>query len=481
MQKESKYVFLWSDYQPDYTVETNIESLAKYPKIDWNEIDNIIEVSRDNRISTYHSKKDLENDRKRGKKILDNDYFKRLMGDMEKVYNDYQEMFGELRNIDYSKLSDKELYEWFIEMTDIWALIISYFRFSQAEGTHCLVEEIKKHVSDENASLLMLSPELDTINLEQIDWQKLVKKPFLEKIIVEHIYKYPWVVAVHFTYEDAIETLRQRYDYDKKHPSDKDIKKEKEELREKQEKVLGNNQELRRLTEISQRIALSRAEVKSCWAGTDWYMIPLFEEISKRTKEDIYNLQKYYLIKEIGDILFKGKKLDKKEFRQRDRCFVGLWKNGKSRYYSGDKAEEIAEKELGPLYKISATDELKGTPANSGKLSGIAHILHAGKVENVREVRKTFKKGEILITEMTQPNVMDVASKAGAIVTDEGGMLSHAAIISRELKIPCIVGTHFATILIKNGDEIEVDANKGIVRILKKKLRRLNGKKLYLG
>jgi pyruvate,water dikinase len=65
---------------------------------------------------------------------------------------------------------------------------------------------------------------------------------------------------------------------------------------------------------------------------------------------------------------------------------------------------------------------------------------------------------------MTQPNVMDIASKAAAIVTDEGGMLSHAAIISRELMIPCIVGTHYATRVLKDGDMVEVDANAGIVK-----------------
>lgn len=65
---------------------------------------------------------------------------------------------------------------------------------------------------------------------------------------------------------------------------------------------------------------------------------------------------------------------------------------------------------------------------------------------------------------MTQPTVIDIAAKAAALVTDEGGMLSHAAIISRELKIPCVVGTHTATSNFKDGDLIEVDADKGVVR-----------------
>ena len=66
-QNKSKYTFVWSNYQSDYTVETNINSFIKYPEIDWNKAENMIQVSRDNKISTYHSKKDLENDRERGK------------------------------------------------------------------------------------------------------------------------------------------------------------------------------------------------------------------------------------------------------------------------------------------------------------------------------------------------------------------------------------------------------------------------------
>lgn len=468
-KQKSKYRFIWSNYQTDYTIETNINSFIKYPEIDWNKMKNVIEVSRNNKISAYYSKKDLGNDKERGRKLLEKEYFKKLIKEMEKIYDEYQEMFKELSRIDYSKLSNKQLYNLFVKMTDMWSLMISYFRFSQAEGTYYLVEEIKKYVSDENASLLMLSPELDTINLEQIDWQELIKKPFLEQRIVKHIYKYPWLVAVHFTLKDAIETLKQRYNYDKEHLIKKDIKKEKQELKEKQENVLKQNPKLKRLAEISQRIALSRVEVKSCWGGTDWYFIFLFDQIAKRIKENIYNLQKYYLIEEVGDLLLKKKKLSEKEMGKRDKCFVGLWKDGRASYYSGEEAEEVAKQELGALYKISATNELKGTSANPGKFSGIAHILHAGNMENVREVRKSFKKGEVLITEMTQPNVMDIASKAGAVVTDEGGMLSHAAIISRELKIPCIVGTHFGTQIFKDGDLVEVDANRGVVRILKKK------------
>ena len=69
---------------------------------------------------------------------------------------------------------------------------------------------------------------------------------------------------------------------------------------------------------------------------------------------------------------------------------------------------------------------------------------------------------------MTRPTTLVVCQKASAIITDEGGIVSHAAIIARELKIPCIVGTKIATKILKDGDLVEVDADQGVVTILEK-------------
>jgi pyruvate,water dikinase len=69
---------------------------------------------------------------------------------------------------------------------------------------------------------------------------------------------------------------------------------------------------------------------------------------------------------------------------------------------------------------------------------------------------------------MTTPAIIQAMHKASAFVTDEGGITSHAAIIAREMKKPCIIGTKIATKVLKDGDMVEVNADKGIVKILKK-------------
>lgn len=79
---------------------------------------------------------------------------------------------------------------------------------------------------------------------------------------------------------------------------------------------------------------------------------------------------------------------------------------------------------------------------------------------------RKFEEGDILVTSMTRPEYVPLMKKASAIVTDEGGITCHAAIVSRELNKPCVIGTKYATQVLKDGDMVEVDANEGIVRLI---------------
>jgi pyruvate,water dikinase len=100
---------------------------------------------------------------------------------------------------------------------------------------------------------------------------------------------------------------------------------------------------------------------------------------------------------------------------------------------------------------------VKGLPASPGIGAGKTHLIPA--VERVSE----FQGGEILVTQMTAPDWVPVMKKAKAIVTDSGGMTCHAAIVSRELGIPCIVGTKTGTKVLPSGMEVTVDATSGVV------------------
>ncbi|MDD4161120.1 MAG: phosphoenolpyruvate synthase [Methanothrix sp.] len=122
-----------------------------------------------------------------------------------------------------------------------------------------------------------------------------------------------------------------------------------------------------------------------------------------------------------------------------------------------------------PITTINNARKVKAAQAASGKIlltglgaapgvaTGIVRLIASG-----RELDKV-KKGDIMVTKMTMPDMVPGMKRAGAIVTDEGGMACHAAIVSRELGCPAVVGTKKATSLLKDGMEITVDGGKGTV------------------
>jgi phosphohistidine swiveling domain-containing protein len=128
------------------------------------------------------------------------------------------------------------------------------------------------------------------------------------------------------------------------------------------------------------------------------------------------------------------------------------YRHGKGFFRTGTWIRERKE--------VITSDDLTGTPSSAGIATGVVRIVH-GKPDFAG-----FKPGEILVSEMTRPEFLPILRHARAIVTDEGGLTCHAAIVSRELGIPCVVGTRFATRTLKNGDIVEVDATKGIVRTI---------------
>lgn len=120
-----------------------------------------------------------------------------------------------------------------------------------------------------------------------------------------------------------------------------------------------------------------------------------------------------------------------------------------------DQKNPLGEKKIAPFPKEIRAAILTGIPASPGIGTGLAKIIH-----RVKEIDK-IKKGEVLVTEMTTPDFVPAMKKAAAIVTDQGGQTSHAAIVSRELGIPCVVGTQKGTKVLKTGLPITVNGSTG--------------------
>ena len=144
-----------------------------------------------------------------------------------------------------------------------------------------------------------------------------------------------------------------------------------------------------------------------------------------------------------------------KELRKRENQFI---------YYYDNKLHIITDqKEIEKIKDIVSIkskdkDVIKGNIANKGKVSGKVVIINS-----INDLKKV-KKGNIMICTRTDPRFTIYMKKCKAIVADEGGILSHAALTARELGIPCLIGANIATKVLKDGDYVEVDADKGVVR-----------------
>ena len=146
------------------------------------------------------------------------------------------------------------------------------------------------------------------------------------------------------------------------------------------------------------------------------------------------------------------------EIRNRCTGFVAGYINGEFVLLAGESAVELNKYFDGDIQ--GDVNEIKGKVACKGVVKGRVRVILS------KEDFFKFEQGEILVAPSTTPDYILLMKKASAIVTNEGGLSSHAAIVSRELGVPCVIGTKIATKVLKDGMMVEVDANKGIVRII---------------
>lgn len=180
-----------------------------------------------------------------------------------------------------------------------------------------------------------------------------------------------------------------------------------------------------------------------------------------------HDLIPFYTIQEIK-LGVKYLKKNIKKIQSRKKGFAvyfderGKIETGKSNFDKDLKKLQNHYLKSHEVKNSSQSSEIKGSIGSSGYVRGVVKIIIDAKKDGYK-----LNKNEILVTGMTRPEFVPLMKKALAIITDEGGITCHAAIVSRELKKPCIIGTKIATNVLKDGDMVEVDANRGIVRILK--------------
>ncbi len=187
----------------------------------------------------------------------------------------------------------------------------------------------------------------------------------------------------------------------------------------------------------------------------------LCQKITKGTK--ITNKKLNFLtIEEI--IKFLKGELDIKQVnnlqKKRQKKYIYIFKNNKEKIITDNFEKELKGIERLTIEEARLNKEIRGRTILR------TNRVIRGKVKIIRDltITKKLPEGCIVVLPMTQPAMAPYLKKVAAIITDEGGLLCHAANLAREFKIPCIIGTKIATKVLKDGDLVEVDANKGVVR-----------------
>ncbi len=407
---------------------------------------------------------------------------KKLIRDWHLRLVKFDKIMEEIDAIDLSQLSNHKLLslykKWYEAYLQEYGISIGIQDAFSMHAEHFLEPHFRKIIDARGFGstfseyyLTLTSPISDSFLAQEYhDRLKILKKAKtvgenkINDRLIDHAKKYHWI---HNNYAKDIcldwkyfaEKLKEvhKIDPDKELRS---IKRKRQELIEHKKgliRLLMLDKESKNLIKITEAFAYIQDKRKKYVLIASHYQNTFLKELQNRlslTREQL----EFTFIHELNDLL-RGK-INSKVFDERRKACLVIQTQHSYEIFAGKDAEEIHSHFFSQKQLHLA--EIKGNIASPGKAIGrVKIVLKTHDLVNI-------KKGDILVTTMTRPEMAIAMQKAAAIVTDEGGITSHAAVVSREMNLPCLIGTKIATKVLKDGDLIEVDAEKGVVRILKK-------------
>jgi len=206
----------------------------------------------------------------------------------------------------------------------------------------------------------------------------------------------------------------------------------------------------------------ARNEAEYFVSFSGFYLLPLYKEIAKRLNASINQIRLLFE-DELNSCLLGRKDISKLLHVVGKMRGFGFNKNMSKRFiFSEQEAVKMFKYIEKNSTNAQGNDETQGVCASPGKARGIIKIVSSPD-ENSK-----VEDGDILVTYATTVDYLPAMKRAVAIITEVGGLTCHAAVVSREFKIPCIIALKNAMKNFKDGDFVEVDADKGIVKILKR-------------
>lgn len=470
--------FLYRHRYPLLNADLFFYTTKKHHGVLGNHHRNFIFTSRQGELATYHFLSELDRGQVFSEALLDRKYRQRHFLRSGQARIDYGKFIDQYRKRSktLTQLSDRQLLALFKSYWENFSRVFAYFRTSNPKLVDHFVGSITREVGriirsktkEQKLIKYLTTPYKDDPTKKELaDWLKILDSPKDDQKLAAHAERYPWLLITTYAEKDALEYLQGRYLRDRKQSAAlkrqlATFEREKALATQSRKEVLANNKYLKVLSDLVLEQSHERLLVKCAWTGIDYAVRGLLEEVARRAGLGTADLMGAYRFQDIVRLLEQGVKLSLAERARRLDCFVLLSDDLRDLFITGQEAERLYAK----INYHASKKEISGVAACPGQARGIVRIIDVKNAARLNEQVKAFRDGDIIVAGMTEPNLASLMMRAGAIVTDQGGVTSHAAIISREYGKPCIVGTKFATQLLHDGDMVEVDADKGIVRII---------------
>jgi|SRR3989344_518538 len=425
--------------------------------------------------------------------------FYQYKSDIKKIIENTNHYKKFIDTLDLYNISSYEFINLFEKGKIIYHKALGTYLLSQPEYT----ASIENHIKDkllmfvpkekmEEIFITLVSPtDKSCLEQERINWLGNVILPAIKKYknfnsvkndldvfkkIKEHIKKYKYYSAsVEFGLWDEKHYQKIMKDdfirgYDKILEEYLGIKNKTKHILEKRGEIVKKykiSSDILRVLKIISELGLLRINLRILGWQFFNYLFPLLINISanktKTSREVVDKLSYVEYIK----FLKENKTLNTaSRTKKSTNMLVLITPKFGYEIFHGKSADKKFNSEI--KEKTEKVQSFRGTVAfKNGIIKGNIFLFIWGS-EDFNQRIYNFPKNAILVAGQTRPLLMPAIRKAKAIITDEGGLLCHAAIVSRELKIPCIIGTKIATKILKDNDLIEIDTNNGIVKIIKR-------------
>lgn len=382
-----------------------------------------------------------------------------------------EEFLQKKSKVNLKKISNEELYDLLFNWYQITLNQIYYINLAPVElGLQRAIADLNasKYLTNDEISILYSLEDNTAVIREEYAFLKALKErkeKSIKSIIKNHLKEYSYVTIgygssplnekILLTRYEKIRLLKEGY-IDNRLKEIEDypelIKKQKEMIYKKLK-----NKQLEVLFDLAAKLGYMRDRKKAFLGKSVQFRNKIIDEISRRCNVEWEEIR-FYLLNEFEDLLLNKEKIDEEELIRRKQ---GIYISSVSTLFSGSEArEEYFQSVKTEMEDISVLKTRRGVCASPGVVRGKARVCLTFEESNKLE------KDEILIAYGTDFDFMNAIVKSGGIITEEGGILSHASVISRELKKPCIIAYKGITKLIKDGDYIELDAESGSIKII---------------